>query len=150
MRVHEIMTRSVLTCRATDTLARAAELMWENDLGCLPVTRDGRVVGIVTDRDIAMVAYLKREKLADIAVTAAMSLQVLTCSLNDDVLEVERIMSGCQVRRLPVVDPLDRPIGVVSLYDIARASARGTEVTPAEVASTLTAVCMPRTTLPRV
>jgi CBS domain-containing protein len=150
MRVHEIMTKSVLTCRATDSLARAAELMWENDLGCLPVTRDGRVVGIVTDRDIAMVAYLKRDKLADIAVTAAMSLQVLTCSPNDDVLEVERIMSGCQVRRLPVVDPLDRPIGVISLYDIARASSRGTDVSAAEVASTLTAVCMPRTTLPRV
>jgi predicted transcriptional regulator len=142
MRVHEIMTRSVLTCRASDSLGRAAELMWENDLGCLPVTRDGRVV--------AMVAYLKREKLADIPVTAAMSLQVVTCSPNDDILEVERVMSGCQVRRLPVVDPLDRPIGVVSLYDIARASARDNEITPAEVASTLTAVCMPRTTLPRV
>jgi CBS domain-containing protein len=48
------------------------------------------------------------------------------------------------------VDPLDRPVGVISLYDIARASARGAEVSAAEVASTLTAVCMPRTTLPRV
>jgi CBS domain-containing protein len=150
MKVRQIMTKSVLTCRASDSLARAAQLMWVNDIGCLPVLHEGKVVGMVTDRDIAMVAYLKRERLLDIHVTAAMTHQVLSCRPDDNVAEVEQTMSQCQVRRVPVIDELERPIGILSLNDIALASARGNGITPFEVASTLAAVSTPRTTLPRV
>ena len=150
MKVRQIMTKSVLTCRTTDSLARAAQLMWENDIGCLPVLHDGKVVGMVTDRDIAVVAYLKRERLLDIHVSSAMTHQVLSCRPDDNVVEVEQMMSQCQVRRVPVIDELERPMGILSLNDIALASARGNGVTPIEVASTLAAVSTPRQTLPRV
>jgi CBS domain-containing protein len=150
MRVRQIMTKSVLTCRASDSLARAAQIMWENDIGCLPVLHEGRLAGMITDRDIAMVAYLKRDRLLDIHVSAAMTHQVLCCHPDDDVADVERTMSQCQVRRVPVIDELECPIGMLSLNDIALASTRGGEVTPAEVATLLAAVSAPRQTLPRV
>ena len=62
MKVEDLMTRSVGTCRPTDTLSSAAQLMWERDCGCVPVVSDdgsNRVVGMLTDRDICMAAHFR-------------------------------------------------------------------------------------------
>jgi CBS-domain-containing membrane protein len=75
MRVEQLMTRDVKVCRAEDTLSRAAQLMWEHDCGCVPVigtNGDGRLVGIITDRDIAMAAYTQGWPQSAIPVSTAM------------------------------------------------------------------------------
>ena len=124
MRIREIMSEPAVTCRATDSLNRAARLMWEHDCGVLPVTGDdGRLVGVVTDRDICMAAYTRGTTLRAIRVEDAMARSVFGCGPDDSLEKAETLMSDKQIRRLPVVDEYDRPIGVVSVNDIARQAA---------------------------
>jgi len=76
MKAEKIMTREVASCRPDDTLNDAARIMWERDCGFVPVTAEdsgGRVVGIVTDRDLCMAAYTRGQRLADIRVGEVMS-----------------------------------------------------------------------------
>jgi CBS domain-containing protein len=145
MRVESIMSRDVVCCRRTDSLAEAAQAMWNHDIGCVPVIDEqGQVVGIVTDRDVAMAAFTRGQPLATIPVTVAMASHVVTCSPGDEISAVEKTMAASQVRRVPVVDDSGHPVGMVSLNDLARAAARTLSIPAPEVASTLAAICAPR------
>jgi CBS domain-containing protein len=145
MRVTQIMSKAVVTCRPGETLAAAAKLMWDRDIGCLPVIDDqGHVVGIVTDRDACMAAYTRGQPLQAIPVEAAMAHQVQTCGADDDVADVEKRMASGQIRRMPVIDDQGHPIGVVSMNDLARAAAQKAGPSASEIASTLAAICAPR------
>jgi len=76
MKVEQLMKREIKVCSEADTLNRAAELMWDSDCGCIPVIRangDGRLIGIITDRDIAMAAYTQGRQLWAIPVGSAMA-----------------------------------------------------------------------------
>jgi CBS domain-containing protein len=145
MKVKEIMVQEVKCCGLADTLNRAAQIMWENDCGCVPIVSDEtRLVGILTDRDICMAAYTRGAALGAIAVSSTMSREPFSCQATDDVLNAQRIMREHRVRRLPVTDADARLIGIVSLTDIARAmeithSAAG----KAKVADTLVDICTP-------
>jgi CBS domain-containing protein len=146
MHVKELMQRPVVVCATHDTLNDAARLMWENDLGSIPVVdRDGRLAGIVTDRDICMAGYTQGLPLAAIPVTTAMTANVLCCHIDDVVDTAEQLMREGQVRRLPVIDNDGRPIGVIALNDLARlaASARRSGI-ERELIQTLAAICAPR------
>jgi len=149
MRVREIMSQQPHTCRVHDTAKRAAEIMWENDCGVVPVVDDdGRVCGIVTDRDLCMAAYFQGTALADIPVSAAMSREVISCSPDDPIAHAERLMSERQVHRLPVVDDRQSPVGVLSLSDVARRLGQtGTSRLQEgrEFLETVAAICQPRT-----
>lgn len=146
MKISKVMKKEVVACGAADTLERAAHLMWERDLGSVVVLDDdGRVAGMITDRDICMAAYTRGEPLRAIPVAAAMARVVHTCKPDQDVQSVEHEMARAQVRRMPVVDVAGHPIGIVSLYDLARATQHDGGLSPAEVTSTLAAVCAPRT-----
>jgi len=121
MQVKEMMTSNVRTCRATDSTKQAAQIMWESDCGCVPVVDgDGRVVGIVTDRDICMAAYMQGRPLAEMNVGAVASSQVVTVYEGDSLHRAEVLMRDAQVRRLPVVDSQDRLVGLLSIGDFAR------------------------------
>ena len=148
MKVEQVMNRDVKTCRSNDTLNRAAQLMWENDCGCVPIVDDdGRAVGMVTDRDVCMAAYTQDGLLSRLHVGSAMAREVRSCRPTDTVAEAESMMRAAQVRRLPVVDAENHVIGLLSLNDIARevARERGASGKPAvgceEVAETLGAIC---------
>ena len=150
MRIAEIMSRPAATCRPNESLQEAARLMWECDCGAVPVVQDdGTIAGIVTDRDIAMAAYTKGERLRDIQVKGAMSKVVFTVRPETSLEEAERLMSDKQIRRLPVVDERKRPIGIISLGDVARFSAgdrsagRG-EKSERDTARTLAEISKPR------
>jgi CBS domain-containing protein len=149
MRVREIMSPQPQTCRVHDTAKRAAEIMWEHDCGVVPVVDDdGRVCGIVTDRDLCMAAYFQGTTLADIPVSAAMSREVISCSPDDPIAHAERLMGERQVHRLPVVDDRQSPIGLLSLSDVARrVSQSGTSRLQEgrEFLETMAAICQPRT-----
>lgn len=119
--VSEVMTAVVRTCRPEDTLAHAARIMWENDCGAVPVVDDeGRPSAMITDRDICMAAYFQRRPLAESTVSSAMSRAVHVCSTEDTLAVAEARLAALQIRRLPVVDPSGRVVGIVSLADIAR------------------------------
>lgn len=148
MQIRQIMSKPVLTCRPSDALDTAARLMWEHDCGAVPVTGDdGKVVGVITDRDICMATYTKGRAPHDIAVGDAMAKRVFSCRADDAVEVAETIMRERQVRRVPVVDRNNRPVGLISLNDLARyaVSAPKKNGTEREIVETLAAVCRPRT-----
>jgi CBS domain-containing protein len=154
VKVEQLMTRNVKTCTEADTLNRAAQLMWEADCGFIPVIStngDGKLVGVVTDRDIAMAAYTQGKQLWGIPVGAAMARKVIACHTKDGISQAEATMRDNRIRRLPVLDEKERLVGILSLNDIAREAERETgagkraEVSPDEVSRTLASVCQPRT-----
>jgi CBS domain-containing protein len=145
MKIWKLMTRDVFTCGIHDNLNTAAQLMWDHDIGALPVLDDhARIVGVITDRDICMAAYTRGEPLRAIAVATTMSMHPATCFEDDELSDVEALMSKHQIHRVPVVDDDGRMVGIVSINDVARAAHSRTEVSPAELAATVAAVSAPR------
>jgi CBS domain-containing protein len=125
MRISQVMHEPVVTCGESDTLNRAAQLMWEERRGALPVVGgDGQLVGIVTDRDLCMAAYTQGRLLREIPVSIAMAPQPYCCHVDDEVDEVERAMAARRIRRVPVVDGKGCPVGLVTISDLARDAAR--------------------------
>src|SRR5262249_49131268 len=121
MRVNDLMTREVKACRPEDSLARAAKLMWDHDCGSVPVVEeDGRVVGMLTDRDICMAAFTTGQPLHEVSVEQTMSRDVVRCTAHDPVEVALLHMGRARVRRLPVVDSTGHLIGIFSLHDAAR------------------------------
>jgi CBS domain-containing protein len=147
MRVKEIMTFPVVTCSMDCHLNEVTQLMWEHDCGSIPIVdRDGRLTGIVTDRDVCMAAYTKGAALRDIPIETAMARHVLVCHIDDSVETAQQLMREGQVRRIPVVDNDGRVAGILSMNDVARAAAQARRSSvDREVIETVAAVCAPRT-----
>jgi CBS domain-containing protein len=123
MDVREIMTQPIQTLNPEDTLNCAAKLMRDHALGCVVVVNpDGVLAGVLTDRDIALSAYAYGEALWRLRIADSMRTPVWTCKADDTIETAARVMREHRVRRLPVVDPAGKPIGVVSLDDLAHAS----------------------------
>jgi CBS domain-containing protein len=121
MRIRDIMSKPAVLCGRNETLYGAARLMSEHSCGAIPVVEDdGRIAGILTDRDICMAAYARGKALADIPVLEAMSPKVVSCHADDFLESTVWLMADSRVRRLPVVDENNRPIGVVSFSDLVR------------------------------
>lgn len=122
MQAKEIMSPEPQCCTPDDTLRDAARMMADNDCGCLPVVEDTagkRVIGVLTDRDIA-VRGVARGKTPDSKVNDVMSPAPACCSAEDDVEVVEQIMVEKQVRRVPIVDGDGRVVGIIAQADLAR------------------------------
>jgi CBS domain-containing protein len=118
MKVRDCMTREVRIADPAETLREAATAMADVDAGFLPVGEDDRLVGIVTDRDIA-IRGVAHGLPPEAPVREVMSGEVLYCFEDDDCEEVLNNMAEIQVRRLPVVDRDKRLVGVVSITDLA-------------------------------
>ena len=148
MRIQELMSSPVATCHPGDPAHTAAQLMWDNDCGVIPVVDDaGKLVGVITDRDICMAAYTQGNPLRAIRVDNAMAKQVFSLHPEDDVSEAEKLMSDKQVRRIPVVDAEGKPVGVLSLNDLAReAVGPGGRIREGmtKVMQTMASICRPR------
>lgn len=119
MKVRDIMTEPVLTCTSQTSLAVAARLMREADYGTLPVVdAAGRLVGIITDRDVCLALADTGRKALNIAVREAMTSEVFSALLDDDVRGALAMMKRHRVRRLPVRDPFGRLKGMLSIEDL--------------------------------
>lgn len=140
-----LMTLDTQACQAEDSLHRAAQLMWENDCGSVPVVdSDRRVIGMITDRDICMAAFTQGGDLHAHPVSSAMSPQVYGCSPDDSVSVAEHLMREQQIRRIPVVND-GRLVGMLSLNDIALGAADPhNDLLFEEVGRTLASICAHR------
>jgi CBS domain-containing protein len=119
--VRNVMRPSPRTCAPEDPLNRAAQIFWEADCGFLPVLGgDGKVVGVITDRDVCMAEYLKGGSLLGSNVGSAMSKKVYSCAAEHPLVHALSLMAAHQIRRLPVLDGDGTLVGVVALADIAR------------------------------
>ena len=119
MKVHDIMTRDVVSCRQDADVGAAGRLMLDGHVGTLPVVDpDGRLVGIITDRDIAMAAATRQRNASHIVVHEAMTEHVRSCFGNEDIAAALETMEDARVRRLPVVDADGRLVGIVAMDDI--------------------------------
>ena len=104
MTVGDLMTRDVKTCGCQDGLDVAARLMWANDCGSVPVVdENGRIVGMLTDRDICMAALTQGGPLTHLCVANAMANVVYSCLPEDSLATAEDLMRDHQIRRLPVM-----------------------------------------------
>src|SRR5512139_4254400 len=99
MKIKEIMTTTVHSCRPDSLASEAAHIMWEQDVGCVPVVdSNNRPIGMVTDRDLCMAAYTQGQSLQTMRVSAATSKQVFTCRTEDSIADAERIMMRHKIR----------------------------------------------------
>lgn len=119
MRVSEAMSRDVRVANPDQTICDAARIMNEIDAGVLPVGENDKLVGMITDRDIAVRAVAE-DKPPSTKVRDVMSCEVLYCYDDQDLDEVAMNMGDEQVRRMPVVNREKRLVGIVSLGDVAQ------------------------------
>jgi predicted transcriptional regulator len=149
MRVKDVMTMKVASVWSDEPLSRAAQLMWECDCGSVPVQEagSGRIIGMLTDRDICMATWSREQSPASISVGDVMSRKLYSVGPDDSIQATEILMRSKQVRRVPVLDGERQLLGIVSLADIATESRRenframATDVAPEEITATLADIC---------
>jgi CBS domain-containing protein len=121
IRARDVMTRNVMTVHPADSVERAARLMRECDCGAIPVVdNDGRLIGMVTDRDITVRLVARGADIRRAFVDDCMTDEAFACNVNDSIDDCMRTMSRHQIRRLPILDDRDRVMGIVSQSDLAR------------------------------
>ena len=119
MLVNEVMTRGCKYCSSSDNLVTAAKLMASEDIGVVPVAENEKLIGMVTDRDIAIRGVAADVDVAKANVSELMTDKVYYCYDDQSCSEAAANMADLQVRRLPVVDREKRLVGIVSIGDLA-------------------------------
>lgn len=119
MKVHELMTRDPAILQPESTVAEAAVVMKREDCGSLPVVKAGKLVGIVTDRDIVLRAVAAKKDPAQLSVSEIMSNDPVIVTSETTADDATKLMSEKQVRRLPVVDD-GRLVGILAIGQLAR------------------------------
>jgi CBS domain-containing protein len=149
MKVTEVMTRNVQSCTPETNLAAAAVQMWDGDYGTLPVVdNDGKVIGMITDRDICIAAATKHQDIANIKVGEVPTGQVQSCTPETSIRDALKTFEQARVRRLPVVDEHGKLEGILSIHDIVLRAAeergeRSSGVSYADVVNTFKAIGAP-------
>ncbi len=119
MKVKEVMTGTPYYCQAETNLASATELMWNANCGFLPVeASNGKVIGVVTDRDICIALGTRSRLAGDVLVGEVMSSKLWYCAPDDEIHVALQTMKDGRVRRLPVVAKDGSLVGVISMDDI--------------------------------
>jgi CBS domain-containing protein len=129
MTCSEVMTPAPVTCRPGDPIVDAARLMRSYDVGSLPVVKDDEsqmLVGVITDRDVAIRVVAEGRDVADTTVADVMSAEVVTCKTTDLYQEALQTMGANQLRRMPVIDEQRRVVGIIAQADVATRIAQPT------------------------
>jgi len=143
MQIKDIMTPQPRTASPRTTLAEAAQQLWNADCGILPVIDEGKLVGVVTDRDMYIALGTRDTPASQIAVGDVATGTVWTCAPTDDVHVALNTMRERRVRRLPVLAD-GSLVGIVSLNDLALVGGAGKPVRNEEVVDTFKAICAHR------
>jgi CBS domain-containing protein len=141
MKVKDIMTTELRTCSRETNLAAAAALLLDADCGVLPIVDQGRLVGIVTDRDMYIALATRNARPSELTVGDVRQGPVYTCSPDDDVLTALDTMKQHGVRRLPVEGFGGTVIGIVSMNDILLEAGPKRAIRDVEVADTFRSIC---------
>ena len=118
----EVMTKSPVCCLPNDMVVNVAELMNSGNIGSRPVIENEqtkKVIGIVTDRDLALKIVAKGLDAKSTKVEAVMTRKMITCRADDDLLKALDAMAGHQLRRIPVVDADHKIVGIIAQADVA-------------------------------
>lgn len=132
-KVSEVMTRAPQVVSPEDPIKRVAQMMKEHDVGAMPVCNGRELVGMVTDRDIAIRAVAEGKPADSAKVTDVMTSKVHWCFEDDDIDDVLERMGDLQVRRIPVVDRSKHLVGIVALGDLSRQEAGEVQDTLQEI-----------------
>jgi CBS domain-containing protein len=122
MKCSEVMTKDPVCCLPSDTVVRAAQLMKTENVGAIPVVanqQSKRLIGIVTDRDLALKVVAEARDAKSTPVEGVMTAGVIACRANDDLQKALNAMEEYQVRRIPVVDDNAQIIGIIAQADVA-------------------------------
>ena len=117
-RCREIMTRNVTTANRETSIKDVAILMRDGDMGAMPVVEDGKLVGIVTDRDI-VVRGVAEKKTADMLIGDVMTTEIFSVKEDDYAFEAIRLMGDKQVRRVPIINEQGELVGIIAMADVA-------------------------------
>ena len=119
---HEVMTKDPVCCLPNDSVAKAAELMRNEDIGSVPVIESEQtqtLVGIVTDRDLALTIVAEGRDAKSTPVEAVMTRKLVTCLADDDLQNALDAMTKHRLRRIPVVDHDNKIVGIIAQADVA-------------------------------
>ena len=119
---NEVMTKNLVCCLLNDSVAKAAELMKSENIGSIPVIENEqtqKLVGIVTDRDLALQIVAEGRDATSTKVEAVMTHKVVTCRAEDDLQKALDAMAEHQLRRIPVVDEDNKILGIIAQADVA-------------------------------
>jgi CBS domain-containing protein len=150
MKVAEVMTKEPAYCGPETNLAAAIEILWNRDCGILPVVdSQGRVVGLVTDRDICVALGTRNQMPSDMTVSEVSSGRVVACKPDDDLRTALATMAKVQVHRLAVLDDAGRLQGVLSIADVVLRAQVGNFGSDAklsfeDIVNTIKSVCAPQ------
>lgn len=150
MKIKEIMEDPAAACGPDTNLAALAALMWEKNCGAVPVVDEGgRVIGMITDRDICIAVATRGRLASDIPVNEVMSTDVSSCRPDDDVQTALKTMQERNVLRLPVIDDEGTLQGVLSIYRVVLHAGNGKyrknpSLSPAQLVSALKSVATQR------
>lgn len=146
MHAAELMTPDPAVVEPSTPVSDVAEELAKHDIGSVPVVesrRTRRLVGVITDRDIAVRCVARGHNPAECDAATHMSRHVVTVRVDEDLAQVMRKMEGGQVRRVPVVDKRGRVIGIVAQADLAVEAVRENTVSELDIAHTLQRISLP-------
>ncbi len=118
----EVMTKNPVCCLPSDNVVKVAEMMKQTNIGSIPVIENEqtrKLVGIVTDRDLAMKIVAEGRESKSTKVEAVMTHKVVTCHADDDFQKALAAMSEHQLRRIPIVDNNNKILGIIAQADVA-------------------------------
>ena len=144
MKVKDIMTTEVRSCSRGTNLSEAAALMLDGDCGVLPVVEEGKLAGIVTDRDLYIALATRNKRACDVTVGEVARAPVFTCGPDDELQTVLDAMRQHGVRRLPVEGFAGAVLGMISINDVVLAAGSRKPLRDGDVVSTLQAICAHR------
>jgi CBS domain-containing protein len=121
MKVRQVMHKGVAACQPSTPVAQVAMMMKADDIGAVPVSENGKIVGMVTDRDIAVRAFADGRDPEKLIARDVMSASVSCCGEDEEIDKAVRLMEVRKIRRLPVTDAKSKLVGILSLGDISHA-----------------------------
>jgi CBS domain-containing protein len=149
VRVEDVMVRTPKSCRSDTNLGDAAEMMWNQQCGILPILdSDDRVLGVVTDRDVCLARGTCSRLPGDVTVGEVTTGKVYACTADDDIHAALATMREKKVRRLPVLNATGKLVGILSMDDVVLHAescrpGKTSELTPEDVVDTLRKVYEP-------
>jgi CBS domain-containing protein len=143
--VEDIMTRTPWCCGPDTNLATVAELMWVHDCGVMPVVAEGHVLGMITDRDVAIALGTRNIPAYAVSAVEVATAPVVFCRDNDDVHAALHLLGEARVRRIPVLNERDELVGMIGINDLILAArpldGRHPELDDEEVIETMRRIC---------